>query len=95
MAGCEQAIAQNIQPPYLPPSKQNKTKTNGTKQPKQNNNKKYRRKCKETDPQNSCFSAQLELTWQKSEHFSDTVKNPFSLEHLNSLALFMKSASWS
>jgi hypothetical protein len=32
------------------------------------------------------------LTWQKSEHFSETAKNPLSLEHLNSRLNFMKSA---
>jgi len=34
------------------------------------------------------------LTWQKSEHFSETAKNPLSLEHLNRRLYFMKSAFW-
>ena len=36
----------------------------------------------------------LHLTWQKSEHFSETAKNPFSLEHRNRRLCFMKSAFW-
>ena len=32
-------------------------------------------------------------TWQKSAHFSETAKYPFSLEHRKRRAQFMKSAS--
>ena len=34
------------------------------------------------------------ITWQKSEHFSETAKNPFSLEHRNRRLCIMKSAFW-
>lgn len=33
------------------------------------------------------------ITWQKSEHFSETVKYPLSFEHRKSLAKSMKLAS--